>query len=164
MGKGFAELESDEGDGLGGEGGVLGVSGMRGEGVEAAVELVDEEVAGDGDQDRVRLLLLSGVKAGLEQRGGRIDSLGAAGLLEVGEVRCLVGRRGTVKNGCPAVCGCGVEGGEPGGIVEGIEVDIREQERGHGVRGVRGRLGLRGWRDDREQSKEQQEVNGLHGK
>src|ERR1700734_499430 len=60
LGKGFAELESDEGDGFGGEGGVFGVGGVGGERVESAVELVDEQVAGDGDQERVRLLLSSG--------------------------------------------------------------------------------------------------------
>ena len=113
---------------------------------------------------RVRLQLSSGVETGLEQLGGRIDALGAAGLLELGEVHCLGGRGRAVENGCPAGCGRGAEGGELRGVVEGIEVDIGEQERGHGVRGLRGRLGLRGKGDDREQGKERQEVKGLHGK
>ena len=57
------------------------------------------------------------------------------------EVRCLGGRRRTVQNGCPAGCGRDAEGVELGGIVEGIEVYIREKERGDGGRGLRGRLG-----------------------
>jgi len=142
--KGLAELESDEGYGLGGEGGVLGGSGGGIEGMEPAVELMDHEVAGDGDQKRLGLPLASGAEAGMEQRGGCVDALGVAGFLEVSEVCRLGGRCGTVENGCPAGRGRGEEGGDFGGIVEGIEVDIREEKRGHGVRGERGRLGLRG--------------------
>ena len=67
-GEGFAELEGDEVDGLGGEGGVVGCGGGGGEGVEAAVELVGEEIAGDGDEERVGLLLAGGVE---EEGGGR---------------------------------------------------------------------------------------------
>jgi hypothetical protein len=48
--------------------------------------------------------------------------------------------------------------------VEGVEVDVGEEECGHGVRGLGGRLGLGGESDDREESKERQEVKGLHGR
>ncbi len=141
MGKGFAELESEESDGLGGKGGVFGARGGGGKGVEAAVELVGHKVAGDGDEQRVGLLLVSGAKAGLEQGWWRVDAPGAAGLLEVGEVCCLGGRWKTVEDGCPAGRGCGAEGVQLGGIVEGVEVDVGEEENWHGVGGS---LGLRG--------------------
>ena len=106
--------------------------GVVGEGAEAAVELVGHEVAGDGDEERVRLLLAGGAEAGLEQGGRCVDAFGAAGFLEVSEVGCLGGGGGTVEDGGPAGGGRGEECGELGGIVEGIEVDVREQESGDG--------------------------------
>jgi len=106
--------------------------------------LMNHEVAGDRDKERVRLLLMGGAEAGLEQGGRCVDALGVAGFLEVGEVRSLGGRGRTVENGSPAGCGRGEESGEFGGVVEGVEVNIGEEERRHGGGGAGGRLGAGG--------------------
>ena len=131
-GEGFAELEGDEVDGLGGEVGVLGCGGGGGEGVEAAVELVGEEIAGDGGEERVRLLLAGGVEEGLEEGGRGVGAFGVAGGLEAIEVGCLGGGGGSVEDSGPVGGGGGAECGELGGVVEGIEVDVREEEGGDG--------------------------------
>jgi hypothetical protein len=62
---------------------------------------VGHQVAGDGDEERVRLLLLCGVEAGLEQGGRRVDALGVAGGLKLGEVGGLGGGGGSVEDGGP---------------------------------------------------------------
>ncbi len=102
VGEGVAELEGDEGDGLCGEGGVVGGGGRGSEGVEAAVELVGHEVAGDGDEERVGLLLAGGVEAGLEEGGRGVDALGVAGGLEAGEVGGLGGGGGRRRGWRPS--------------------------------------------------------------
>jgi len=88
-----------------------------------------------------------GVEAGLEEGGGRIDALGAAGVLEVGEVGGLGGRVGSVEDRGPSCSGCCAQAGEFGGIVEGVEVDIGEEERGDGAGGGGGGLGGCGERE-----------------
>ena len=163
-GEGFAELEGDEVDGLGGEVGVLGCGGGGGEGVEAAVELVGEEIAGDGGEERVRLLLAGGVEEGLEEGRRGVGAFGVAGGLEASEVGCLGGGGGSVEDSGPVGGGGGAELLEPGGVVEGIEVDVGEKEGGDGG-GVRGGLGRErscGERGEGEQGDEWQEEDGLH--
>lgn len=163
-GEGFAELKSDEGNGFGREGGVVCCGCGGGERVEAAVELVGHEVAGDGDEEGVGLLLVLGVEAGMEQDGGRVDTFSAAGVLELREVGSLGGRGGRVEDGGPGGGGRGAEGGEFSGIVEGIEVDIGEEERGNGGDRKGGRLGVGGEGVEGKESEEWQEAKGLHGR
>lgn len=100
--------------------------------MEAAGEEVSGEVSGNGDEERVGLLRLHGAERGFEKSGRCVDAVGRAGALERCEVVGLGGRGRSVEDGGPAGCGGGEELGELGGVVEGIEVDVREQEDGNG--------------------------------
>ena len=93
-GEGLVELEGDEGYGFGGEGGVVGGGGGGREGVEAAVELVGQEVAGDGDEEGVGLLEVLGVEAGGEQGGRGVDAFGVAGGCRLAKSAAWVGEAG----------------------------------------------------------------------
>ena len=135
--EGAVQLQSDEGDGFGGEGGVVGRGGTGCEGVEAAVELMRHQVAGDGDEEWRGLLLLRGAKAGLQQRDGSVDAPGAAGALQLGKVGGLGGRGRRVEDCRPTGGWGGAELHELGGIVEGIEMNVGEHDDGHGARGAR---------------------------
>jgi len=126
--------------------------------VEAAVELVGHEVAGDGDEERVGLLFERGSEAGFEEGGGSVDALGAAGGLELGEVGGLGGGRWGVKDGGPTDDGRGAELGEFGGVVEGVEVDVGEQEDGYDLRVGRG--GEKGGEEGEESKDLQDSTSG----
>ena len=128
------KAESDVGDGFDGEAGDVGGSGAGQEGVNAAVEEVGHEVAGDGDEEGVRLLLLGGAEAGFEEGGRGVDATGSAGALKMVEVGGLSGGGRRVEDGGPGGGGGGAELGEFGGVVEGVEVDVGEQEDGYGLR------------------------------
>jgi hypothetical protein len=104
--------------------------------VEAAVELVRDEVAGDGDEERSGLLGVGSTEASFEQGGGGVDAAGTAGGLELGEVGYLGGGGRRTEDRGPLGDGCGAEFGEFGGVVEGVEVDVREHEDGAGLLGV----------------------------
>lgn len=105
--------------------------------MEAAGKEVSGEVPGDGYEERMRLLDLHCAERGFEKGGGRVDPPGSAGALELCEVVGLGGRGWRVEDGGPAGCSGGEELGKFGGVVEGIEVDVREQEDGNGGRSER---------------------------
>ena len=49
-----------------------------------------------------------------------------------------MGNAGAVEDGGPAIDGFGAELGEFGGVVEGVEVNVREHDDGDGVLGLHG--------------------------
>ena len=124
---------------IGGEDGVFGGIGGGGlrpedEGGEAADELVGEQVSADRDEADRGGAGPDGGKAGAEEGVRGVREL-AAEVLHGGES----GRWSEFGNGHRWAG----EGCEEGGIVEGIEMDVREEEGGDGLRGGR-RLGAKG--------------------
>ena len=79
-------------------------------------------------------MLVGSLEAGFEQGGRGVGAAGVTGALEVGEVVGLRGRCGRVEDGGPGGGGRGAELRELGGVVEGVEVDVGEQEDGYGLR------------------------------
>ena len=100
----------------------------------------------------MRFAVVGGEKAGVEEVERGVDAAGVAGGLELGEVGCLCGGGWCFEDGGPAGDGGGDELRYFGGVVEGVEVDVREHDDGDG-------LGGRGNGED--EGEESEELQGI---
>ncbi len=131
-GEGGLELGDEVADGFGKEV-VVGVGrGVGDGGGVAAVEGVGEEVSAEGGEADIGGVGADGLQAGLEQCVGGVVAARRAGLLEASEGLGLIGGGGSAEDGVPFGDGGVGELGGFGGIVEGIEVDVAEEESGDG--------------------------------
>ena len=104
-----------------------------------AVEVVDQQIAADSDEAGLRGVDFGGLHGTVEEGYISVDAFACATFLQRLKIRCLIGGRGFSEDRFP---GCDWALGKPfrlRRIVQRIEVDIAQHERGE--RSWLGRLG-----------------------
>ena len=134
VGKRLPELPENEGDGLGRKRREVLCAGPGREPLEAAGEVVREQVAGKRDKQRTRFGVTGRRQRRFQKRPGAVQCAGAAVRLQRLQIGRLGRRRGAVQDRGPAFHRFGAQLGDLGRVAERIEVDVGQHD--HGKRGL----------------------------
>ena len=131
--KGEPQLHAHESDCFGSKGGEIRGCGAGVELFKAARELMCEQIAAEGDKEGVLLGIPGCPERRFEQIPIGVKARRAAGDLELGETGVGFEAVAAIQDSGPALDGGGAQLWDKARIVEGIEVNVRQKERGNGL-------------------------------